>query len=553
MKNVTTLSLITVAILGLNGCGETATNPTTTPEVNETKEIASNLIEEHASDGIDNKEKLVTTVSGSIETNIKSLKDNLLNDMDAKAASVTFVGSALTDLKLDPLITDVTIECGEEQPCIDEAYASLSVPLTMDKEEAYAAAQEVRGEEKALVNDKLVKNFTCEAGEVRTVQHYGVEDVFDTSNGAETANPSSGILNTPWIANYPYPVTGYDETNNDRIFADTIRNLPSGITKGMFYIGFKSNGSSLQGNDTFQIGDFANTNASSTHLSNAYANSFNSTWTNQQVNNSNPTTDIYYNTFSNISLPTGNLLNLANSNNGFDVVVEDDTSVDFITVATCSKPDPIQEIEAIVNKFECSEKEGKLFQVRGGTIDAFDASNDQATVVSNDFLSRANPYAVAQYDASSYDRHLLDTLALPTGSITKAEFSIGYKALGSSLVSNDTITIGKYGSEHAGGRYILYPSTSTPNATEPLWVANSISNGETVRTVNLADINTSTGTPMINWIQGKSEFEVRVEDDTSVDFTQLNLCVTNTGKEDVLTVDSQLNTTEEVNSTTVQP
>jgi len=550
MKNVTTLSLITAAILGLNGCGETATNPTTTPEINETKEIASNLIEEHASDGIENKEKLVTTVSGSIETNIKSLKENLLNDQEAKDKSVAFIGSALTDLKLDPLITDVTIECGEEQPCIDEAYASLSVPLTMDKEEAYAAAQEVRGEEKALVNDKLVKNFTCEAGEVRTVQHYGIEDLFDTSNGAETANPSSGILNTPWIANYPYPVTGYDETNNNRIFADTIRNLPSGITKGMFYIGFKSNGSSLQANDTFKIGDYANVNLFNTRL-----DSFDATWTNMQVNNSNPTTDIYYNAFSNINFTvgTGDLLSLANSNNGFDVVVEDDTAVDFITVATCSKPDPIKEIEAIVNKFECSEKEGKLFQVRGGTIDAFDPSSDQTTVVSNDYLSRANPYAVAQYDATNYDRHLLDTLALPTGTITKAEFSIGYKALGSSLVSNDTITIGKYGSEHAGGRYILYPSTNTPNATEPLWVANSISNGETVRTVNLANISTSTGTNMLNWIQGKSEFEVRVEDDTSVDFTQLNLCVTNTGKEDVLTVDSQLNTSEEVNSTTAQP
>ncbi|CAA6823412.1 MAG: Chitinase [uncultured Sulfurovum sp.] len=519
MKNLTTLSLITIAILGLNGCGEDATKSTNN-EVNETKEIASNLIEESASNNIENKAKLETTVSASIETSMDILTENQMNEEDAKEQSIASVASALSDLKLDELLSHVTIECGEEQSCIDEAYTSLSTPLTLEKEEAYALAQEFRGETKGLVNDKLVQSFSCEANEVRTVQHYGIEDLFNTNNGAETANPSSSILNTAWISNYPYPVTGYDETSNDRIFADSISNLPSNITKGMFYIGFKSNGSSLQANDTFKIGDYANANKFNTRL-----DSFDSTWTNVQVNNSNPTTDIYYNDFSNIHLTTGNLLTLANSNNGFDVVVEDDTAVDFITVATCSEPEPVQEIEAVLNKFECNEKEGKLFQVRGGTVDAFDPSSDQVTVVSSNFLGRANPYAITEYDATSYDRHILDTLALPTGTITKAEFSIGYKALNSSLVANDTVYIGKYGSEHAGGRYILHPSTSTPNATEPLWLASSISNGETVRTVNLANISTSTGTNMLNWIQGKSEFEVRVEDDTSVDFTQLNLCV----------------------------
>jgi len=57
---------------------------------------------------------------------------------------------------------------------------------------------------------------------------------------------------------------GYDNTNNDRIFLEDIKNLPSGINSGRFYIGLKSNGSSLQANDTISIGDLTSTGALAT-------------------------------------------------------------------------------------------------------------------------------------------------------------------------------------------------------------------------------------------------------------------------------------------------
>jgi hypothetical protein len=549
----TTLSLITIAILGLNGCGSSTTSQTTnTEETNSTKAIALNILTENKIE-TEGQETLVKSISNALTNNQKMLTTNLLNEEEAITASEKAVRSKAN---FEDLTVHIATECQDDANCIKEAHTSVEIPLTLTKEEAYILAKETRGEEKGLVSDGLVEKFTCDAGLVKTVQHYGIEDIFSTSNGVEATQQNPASI-TQDMLNYNNNVgvgfANYDEPNNNRLFLDHITNLPQNISSGRIYIGLKSNGSSLQANDTMSLGNLSQP-MGNLRYAKVLTDLSSDGWSNQQVSQTNPTTDIYWNDFTNITMGNQTFLNYVNTYGEFDAYVQDDTSVDFITVATCSKPDPIKEIENIVNQFECNEKEGELLQIIGGTIDAFGSSSDIQTNVSNDFLTRANPYASAEYDETSYDRHLLDTLSLPTGVvINKAEFSIGYKTLNSSLYANDTITVGRYGVEHSGGRYILYPNGT--NNTEPFWSVNNISNGEIVRTVDLSAISMNqTGTSVRDWMQGQSEFEVRVEDDTSVDFTHLNLCVTKMNKdENNLTINTQINTSEEQNSTTVEP
>jgi len=523
MKNITTLSLITAAILGLNGCGGDSTPKADNPIEQLAKQSKKHSPSEW--NNIDNqikslnhKDIFMILMPSVIDANIDTLTHVGIDEKEAKAVNADMIFDALTELHLDELDEQVAAECIDDAGCIEIAYNSLGSALTIDKEEAYAVAMESK---KATTMKKLLKEFTCDAGLVRKVQWYGVEDNFSTANGDEVPHPSAQLLSIPSINNGT--LVNYDNPQMNKHFAEEVKNLPSNITKGHFYIGMDNQGD----NDRISIGNIDN----NTTTLDLYA---------KDIKN-NPdltkTGHVYHAALSDIHFmdtASTSLKAYANATGRFDVFVQDDTPVDFIAVATCSKPNPITEIEHVVDKFECNEKEGKLFQIVGGTKDAFSPTSDQAANPSSSLLTNAQPYAATTgYDATQYDKNLLDTLSLPTGvTITKAEFSVGYKPLNSSLHTNDTIHIGKYGSHHAGGRYIFYPGStpSTQNATEPFWVPHTILDGngnvvETIRTVNLANISTTnSGVNMLNWIQGKSEFEVRIEDDTSVDFVQLNLC-----------------------------
>lgn len=561
MKNTTTLSLITAAILGLTGCGPTDTNP-----VAET--LASSLINANSTGNLENKQSLETAVEIALEKNTNKLKANGLKDDIAKQESKKFTSTALGKLNLDDLEAAILTECNEDEKCKEMAYASFTGALTEDKEEAYAMftdggkemayavnlildkemayaiAEEIRDNDKEeayaiLENDTLVKEFTCQAGEIRTVQHYGIEDLFDTSNGVESTSPNPTTALLPSLVAYNNNVNAgfstYDHVRNDRLFLEDIKNLPTGITSGRFYIGLKSNGSSLQVNDTMSIGDLTATGALNTQARYAAALTDLSTdgWSNQLVNSSNPTTDIYWNDFANISFFNGqSLLDHVQTNTRFDAYVQDDTSVDFITVATCSVKDPIKEIKEVVNKFECNEKQGKIFTIIGGEIDALATGTDTATPSSsleNIALGNTVYPTVANYDYTSYDHHFVDTLTLPTNyTVTKAEFNIGYKVIGSSLHTNDAIYIGDINGSngnYAGGH--LFDNNNNI-LTQPNWTVTNISNGEKVANVDLAILDNNSGqatgkvkTTMTN----KGYLDVYVQDDTAVDFTQLNLCV----------------------------
>ena len=415
---------------------------------------------------------------------------------------------------------------------IEDEEVDLVEILSYSKEEAYQAAKENRGDEKALVNDQLVEKYECAVNELKTVKHFGVEDIFDLSNGIEPTYPSTNITTNPGVITYNNRVNAgiapYDETSNDRFFADNINNLPSAITSARIFIGLKSNGSSLQFNDALYLGDYGN-NHYGVKLQNLSANG--GTWSHQLVNNSNPTTDVYWNDFRSINfnspLPnTMTLLDYVQTNNAFDVLVQDDTSVDFITVTTCSKKDPVVEIKPILENFECKVSDGPDNETKvtliGGTIDAFSNGADISATPSSALVNATSAYPTTEYDSTSYDKFLIDTLTLPaSGYIANARLSLGVKALDSSLHSNDTLNIGyTHQSDRAG--FKLYGNAS--NSVNTTWNVTPISNGERILQTDF-NFNMNSGTNALTWLRGETELDITIQDDTTVDFVQLDLCM----------------------------
>jgi len=239
--------------------------------------------------------------------------------------------------------------------------------------------------------------------------------------------------------------------------------------------------------------------------------------------------DVYSQSFSNIDLlDNTSLKDYVQSNNNFDVYVQDDTYVDFITVATCSKPNPIKEVTTIVNKFECNEKEGDLLKISGGLIDNFALPTDSTTPSSELVAIRDGntvyPGVDVPYDFTKYDHHFIDTLNLALASnqvVTKAELNVGYKIIGTNLYSNDKIYLGDINGStgnHMGAD--LFGTTPLNRLTINYY-------GYLVKENLMTLTNTSgqaTGT-VFDTMLNKGELDVYVQDDTAVDFTQLNLCV----------------------------
>ena len=469
------------------------------------------------------------------QQNLNLLGQNGLSAQEASAAGLIKVDYEISQLS--------NIET--EEFATEEGRAEFQDLIRYTPDEAYDVAKDVRGEEKALVNDKLVEQFQCETNQLRTVQRYGIEDVFDLSNGTEQTYPSTSIIADPNLAAsaqlssaFGGGFVTYDDLNNDRYFADEIKNLPSGIIKGRIFIGLKSNGSSLQHNDALHIGAYGIQHYGE-HLQDL-TNPVNasSPWEHQLVNSSNPTTDVYWNDFGALNLAGGTvgvagnggtLLSYVQANNNFDVFVQDDTSVDFITVATCSKKDPVVEITPILEKFQCKAAAGPDNETRvtilGGTVDAYGSGVDTSATASSALVNAAAigyPPGTIGYDATNYDKAFIDTLTMPTGGyITRARLSVGVKALGSSLHSNDRVYLGYTDSVNVAA-FDLYGSSGTSvNTPSNLWSITPISNGERVIQTDFLGTNANS----LAWLRTQSAFDILIQDDTSVDFTQLDLCM----------------------------
>ncbi|HHD75322.1 MAG TPA: hypothetical protein ENK95_00695 [Campylobacterales bacterium] len=558
MKNLTTLSLITAAILGLNGCGGEGTADGTSSEIqlSSIKQL-STASQKHTKEewleierliqSLDKPVKFDTLVSKASTKNLELLSyvgipkkstdgnsDSMFDDL-LIAHSSDAMFDDLLGLHISDIDTQIAEECKEDDNCKEEAYDSLESALLLDKEEAYTIAQEIRKEkEQPTTMDGLLKEFTCDAGLERRVQFYGVEDNFSSANGVEVAHPSAQLQSIPSITNYNNGIglSNYDTTITNRQFAEEITNLPVGMTKGHFYIGMQNHG----GNDKISIGNIDN-NSTTLDL-------FSGTITSNNAG-LNRTNQVYHAPLSDIVFTDGgNLKAYANTSGRFDVYVQDDTYVDFVAVATCSKPDPIKEVTRIVNKFECSEKE-TLVKILGGEIDNFSPTDDvnnpahPSTSLENIALGYSAYSNVAHYDYEQYDHHFVDTLNLNLLSgqtLTKAEFNMGYKVIGTSLHSNDRVYLGDING--SAGNYVgadLYGTTPL-NRITVFGYGHLIKEDLFTLTNNAGQVAGTVGTTMKN----NGFLDAYVQDDTAVDFTQVNLCVTDNCSENAKNIELNL-------------
>jgi len=455
------------------------------------------------------RRKIYHNLLKTIRANQKTLRGVGVKGRKTKRVNIQYVANGLAKINLENLESSIEQECQGNKKCINGALRALTTPLILTTEQAHILATKIRGEHKITITDKLLKEFRCETGLVRTIQHYGVEDYFSLANGVEQAYPSQQVINNPGVLAYNGGIglSNYDTTLVNRQFGEEIKNLPMNIVLGRVFIGLENHGY----NDRIYLGNFDNNTTTQDIFGEDVVNL---NWSTSGI--------VHYSDFSNIVLNNGNTLkDYANNNGKFDLYIQDDTYVDSITIATCSKPNPIAEITHIIDKFKCSEKE-TMVTILGGTVDALTPPTDITTPRPNLVtIAQSNTSSIAPYDYTYYDYHFIDTLLiniLPNQTITKAQFSIGYKAIGQ-IYGNDNLAIGEYGTNYTVGN--LYNNQLTTQG----WTVSNISNGESVAQTDLNITNTTGSGTVFDTMASNTYLDIYVQDDTAVDFTQLNLCV----------------------------
>ena len=135
MKNQITLSLITAAILGLNGCGGDSAKSTAPAEEVTSITKLSNASQKHSKtewleiqngiQALDNTDGFNTMLLGSIEKNVVSLTTVGIDKEMAYAMNSDVMFDDLSELDIADLDNQVVTECKDNDTCKEEAYASL--------------------------------------------------------------------------------------------------------------------------------------------------------------------------------------------------------------------------------------------------------------------------------------------------------------------------------------------------------------------------------------------------------------------------------------------
>ena len=456
----------------------------------------------------------------SLTLNLNNYLRNSMQVRNAMGANLQELGRVFKDdLPIKQLPTRIKEYCKGDVTCIKDTIENFPVNLDTEEQDIYTIAQARRV--KKLVNDKLLETFQCNANEIRTVKHYGIEDIFNLTNGRELSRPSPNVRSQIDKSR----LVNYDIYKKDGLFAEDVRKLPMRMRKGRLLIGLRKDGELLNDGDRIAIGKYGSDSFFSSTLRTLHEKNG---WSHQAISTNTPTTDIYFNDFKNIVLSEkGTLLDYLTIKNHFDVVVEKNTAVDFITVATCSKKDPRAEIQTMLNAFECPA-DSRLVQIAGGTADAF-ATESEKSATPSEILLASIDKSFIDYDQEAHNKFFIDTLNLPTEpTITQAQFSVGIKPMKQFLYQNDTIHIGNYETDEYA-QFKLYGKDE--NSVFNQWTRGMIiSNGEYVYQTNLTDINLTNGgtNSLFNLIQSNNRLlDIVIQNDTVVDFTYLNLCFKN--------------------------
>ena len=474
---------------------------------------------------LEDKDTFYEVLLGSLEKNLNQYMKNNIDSRGARDIDLKELGRVFKDeIPLKELPTKLKEQCNGDKECIKSLIKSLTVNLDTDEQRVYTLVQAQR--KVKLLNDKLIEEFSCQANERKIVKHYGFEDLFSLKNREELTRPSINVI-TQLDRN---SLVAYDSVRKNKIFADSVRKIPRKFRKGAFFIGFKKSGGKLNSRDKIYIGQYRKENqrelfsANLTELENLG-------WLHQDVNSNDPTTAIYYTEFKNIKFNDGNttLFDYLRDKTRFDVVVEKNTAIDFISVATCSIIDPKAEIYEALNAFKCQDKSSKLVQIIGGNVDAFSLDEPDNNTTPSELLKVAiGSRATIGYDEIANNKIFIDSLNTHNSdfTITEAQFSVGIKPIQRYLYQNDTIHIGNYElGQYA--RFKLYGRDE--DSVYSLWNRDIlISNGERVIQAKLSDINLTngdTGTLSNIFNKGYNLFDILIQNDTSVDFTHLNMCI----------------------------
>lgn len=172
--------------------------------------------------------------------------------------------------------------------------------------------------------------LTCQANEVLTVLRAGAVDAFAPGPDVPPAMPNSALIAHLNTANPAAPILGFDEpiTNWDYWFAHSfnLTGLAPNITAAMLEFAARPSQSWLANNDTAWVG-FTNTAI----WSSALGAGVGLPWTNANY----PAGQLFR-----TPAFTGSNVVAMNSNQFLDFVVQDDSAVDYVTLALCIKQPP---------------------------------------------------------------------------------------------------------------------------------------------------------------------------------------------------------------------
>ena len=172
--------------------------------------------------------------------------------------------------------------------------------------------------------------LTCQANEVLTVLRAGAVDAFASGPDVPPAMPNSALIAHLNTANPAAPILGFDEpiTNWDYWFAHSfnLTGLAPNITAAMLEFAARPSQSWLANNDTAWVG-FTNTAI----WSSALGAGVGLPWTNANY----PAGQLFR-----TPAFTGSNVVAMNSNQFLDFVVQDDSAVDYVTLALCIKQPP---------------------------------------------------------------------------------------------------------------------------------------------------------------------------------------------------------------------
>jgi hypothetical protein len=179
--------------------------------------------------------------------------------------------------------------------------------------------------------------MTCSAGEQKMVYMLGVDDGF-ASSGAEQVAPRANLQTTPAIVTYQqnHNLTStrqYDQAGANIYFIDSFQGVPKKVTKAWFVTSIKSQGS----NDGLYIGNGRRLFSNNTSNRHAYGVNISQAASNGWTVANN----IYSVDLSTIDLRSGAgtlleyIQGTATKGRPFDVVMQDDGTIDFAALVLC--------------------------------------------------------------------------------------------------------------------------------------------------------------------------------------------------------------------------